>query len=761
MKLGLTIPVALVALSPYVHAQVDAPADGQADSSGDQQSEQMSEPAPSESLATIPVDPLGSEPTQPESEPSRPSARGIEEVVVTATKRDETVRKIPFTIDAMKGEDLVEKGATNLDEILKRSPGVSISGSRINVRGVALTAQQSLLSGQETGRFLGDISLNAPSTQGGIGDFDPYDMATVEVLKGPQSTLFGGTALSGAVRYVPNKPKMGNLGGSVRMGYGDIGYADDPLKEVSGMLNVPVLDGLAFRAAGTFRDKPNVVDDLYGGREDNDSYQVRQARYMARWEATERLSFDITYLDYAFDNNFSFLDSDERPETSVKRVHEPLNSTVEAQGLNVQYAFDAFTVVGLVSRLKSGEYFLLDASPVLGTSDAGAVPLIINLSVDMPSYELRIVSNEPSDSSWALLNNWDYLAGIYYMDADQYVNQLTTYNGVAISETDAYVYAEEKALFVNLTRRFVDDKLVWNMGARAAETALDIDTVVSYLGVPRSFPAKQPESRINPSFALTWNFNDDVSLRGSYADGFRFGGGNTATTIGIEDIPASYKSDSLSTYEIALRSDWFDKSLRFDITPFLIDWSDLQLTQISPSGYSYTANVGGAIIKGIETQLIWQIPDDWALVPSGLTLNLGYAYLNAKTTEDFSSANGDAPKGSRLPLSSKNSGAIGLSWQHAWNALDFSSSMQANFASDRPNDLIESRRLPSYHTLSASFRVANLAWPGSPALSLTGTNLTNEFILYNATQVTASPGDFVYVMQGLPRTVKLSLDFMF
>jgi iron complex outermembrane recepter protein len=195
-----------------------------------------------------------------------------------------------------------------------------------------------------------------------------------------------------------------------------------------------------------------------------------------------------------------------------------------------------------------------------------------------------------------------------------------------------------------------------------------------------------------------------------------------------------------------------------DVTPFRIDWSDLQLTQISPAAQNYVSNVGAARIDGVEAQLTWQVPGDWPLVPDGLTLTSTFSYLDARTTEYFESANGAAEAGTRLPLSPKKSGSLGLAWQQTWNALSFSSSAQAVYASDRKNDLIETYRLPSYQTYAASFRVSHLGWHGAPAISLSGTNLSNEHILYNATPVTAQRGEFVYIPQGLPRTVKLSLE---
>jgi iron complex outermembrane receptor protein len=761
MKISPIVSTALFAFATCAHAQEPAPTNQEESVT----SAPQAEAAPAADAST-PLPVISLQQTPDETRLNRASAsepRGIEEVLVTATKRETSVREIPFSIDALKGDDLVEKGATNLDEIVKKSPGVNISGDKIAVRGVALSSQQSLQSGSEAGRFLDDTSMNAPSTQGGLGDFDPYDMSTVEILKGPQSTLFGGTALSGAIRYVPKKPSMDAFGASLRTGYGDVAHADGAFKELSAMVNVPVFDTFALRVAGTVRDKPNVIDDTFGGRTDNDSSKLQQIRYMARWEATERLRIDVSYLDYKRDRNFTFIDNPDRYETATKRMAEPSNTWAKLGTVNAQYTFDSFSIVGIVNQMKNGSDYLLDASPVLGTSQTGPVPIDTQLKVKVPSYELRLVSNEPSQSDWALFSNWDYLIGLYYMKADQNARaEIAAAAAGAALTTDSTVDVNEKALFLNLTRHLFDDRLSASVGARVAKSDLDADTIVTYGGlIPREFIASQPDSRVNPSATLMWKFTDAFSFHASYAEGFRFGGANTALTLGIEDIPPTFSSDTLRNYEVGIRSDWLDRSLRIDVTPFLIDWTNLQLTQISPLAMNYTSNVGSARIKGIESQMTWQVPNDWPLIPAGLTFTSGLSYLDARTAEDFESANGPAAKGTRLPLSSKRSATVGLSWRHSWNDWDVSSSLQGAFASSRKNDLIETYRLPGYQTYNGSFRLSNHNWPGAPAITLTAINFTDEFILYNATPVTSQPGNFVYVPQSLPRLFELSLELSF
>nr|WP_277817114.1 TonB-dependent receptor [Solimonas terrae] len=748
------------AVSPDTQASDDQPVAG-----ADAHASVPVAPGEAEVLPTIAVNSPDDD-SKLDTAPSEEGPQQLEEIIVTATKTEASARDIPVSINAMKGDDLVQQGATTLEQMLKNQPSVNVSQEAVTIRGVGLTVFQTNSQGKEAGFFLGEANMIPPSTGGGNIDFDPYDLSTVEVLEGPQSTLFGGTALSGAIRYIPNKPRMGEFEGGLRMGYGSLSHADKPLEDVSAMLNVPVGDHFAMRAAGTFRRKPSVGTDTNGKFDNLDNVDTGQARILARWEITDRFSADLLYSDMRKDGFLNLLDKPDSRNTSIHRVDQPDNARVHIGSLNLTYAFDAFSIVGVVNTLKNHRYSILDAGPIIGVPGALIqMPSLTEADADVPSYELRMVSAHPTESAWWIFDRWDYIAGLYYMKADQDTATTLSVRTAGIetdaTDTQASVQVSEKAFYLNLNRHLLDDRLEANIGARLAATTLDADIAEQASGIPIMHQTFSDDGhRVNPKYALTWHFTDDVNVRVSMSEGFRFGGANSSPTGIAEGIPPTFHSDSLKNYELGLRSDWFDRTVRFDLTGYHIAWSNLQVTQLSPLASSYTDNIGAATIDGLEAQFTWRLPYTWKFVPKGLTLNTSVSLLNSKTSESFDSANGSVDKGTRLPLSPKVAATFGLSWIGAWENWVFNANAQASYAGERTNALIETSRFDPYTVIDASFRIQNSVWLGTPSITLSGTNLTDEFILNFANPTTTDPQVSVYSAQS-PRAVKLSLEFAF
>jgi len=706
------------------------------------------------------------------------SQKRLEEIVVTATKTEQSVRNIPVSVQAMKGEDLVQQGATTLEDMLKNAPAVNITEEEVSIRGVGLTALQTGNQGHETGFFLGESPMSPPSTGGANIDFDPYDLSTVEILEGPQSTLFGGTALGGAIRYIPNKPELGSLHISARAGYGNLSNADGRLKDISAMMNLPFGDTFAARAVGTIRQRPNVGKNTNGSTLNLNKSEIRQGRILARWMITDDLTADVIYSHMGKDGHLVLLDHPDSYDTGLNYTNQPDSGNANVGSLNLTYKFDSLSIVGVVNTLKNYRDSILDAGSIIGIPGSlVTLPAETKAKASVPSYEIRIVSSHPSESPWWLFEGWDYIAGLYYMKADQ--NTLNTLDvraevansllssilpgglGLQASGSAALVDVSEKALYVNLNRALFDQKLDFNVGARFAKTTLRSDEYQILAGLKNQEVISSGDGhRINPKVALTWHFTDSLNVRASMSEGFRFGGANSSVTMQVENIPATFHSDSLKNYEVGLRSDWLDDTLRFDVTAYQIDWTDLQVTQISPLASNYTSNIGAAKIDGLEAQLAWSVPDDLPFVPEGLTLMSGVSLINGRTTESFSSANGQVPAGTRLPLSARTSATFGISWVHPLKEWLLSSNVQASYAGKRTNELIVTHTMSPYTVVDASLRLANPTWPGSPAISISGVNLTNQFILNFANPTTVNPQQFTYTAQG-PRAVKLSFECSF
>jgi iron complex outermembrane receptor protein len=709
----------------------------------------------------------------------RASNNAIEEVIVTATKREKSFRDVPASITAYSGEELMASGKTSLEEIMKSQPGTSKNGYKIVVRGVATSALGSYGTSEEVGRFLDDISLNTPAGRGLLVDVDPFDMESVEIDKGPLATLFGGTALSGAVRYIPTRPDTSESSGKIRAAIGSVDHAEDLHKEYGLVLNLALADSLALRAVGSKRTRPGVIDDLRNGQKDIDFADTEQYRIAGLWQVSDKLGLEISYFDYVEERgDLGFTDQPDKYEISIRTADQPFLNEATLMSARLRYQFDDFSLKFSASDLNTRFFDIADVLPLVGAeNDITSATLAVDaLAPETRSYELRIVSDEPTSSPFSLFSNWSYVAGIFKMEADQIVDAKlgvtanlaptlpTSSVGdgsipVNLTHQITYGYAVEDALFFDLSRAFFASKLEVNIGGRLARSELKaLQTTSSNGATSNPVTSEEKDDRYNPKYALTWSFSDDLSVYTSAAEGFRFSGVNTSPTVGI-DIPRTFKSDTLWNYEIGVRSDWFDSSLQLDLTLFKIDWDNLQVQQVSDTAQNYVDNIGSAQIKGSEASFRWNLPNNWSYVPAGLSINIHAGYIDATTQEDFDSTDGPVASGTRLPLTPKKTLNSSLAWRGNLGSWDIGASVDFRYASSRPNQLVPTATLPSYHSSSLTLSVANSYMSLAPKISLAVTNLRNETVQNFA--FAAEPGPNTVYTLNRPRTILLNVQFDF
>ncbi|MGH8529933.1 MAG: TonB-dependent receptor plug domain-containing protein, partial [Nevskiales bacterium] len=288
-----------------------------------------------------------------------PVTVGLEEIVVTATKREQSSREIPATVNVLSGEELEAIGARELEDYLKLVPGIVMQeGDTNNNRAIAIRgiSPQPNAGTTTVGMLINDVSMSDPVSSFLVPDLDPFDLYTVEVLKGPQGTLFGASALNGAVRYVLNKPVLGVTEGK--------GFANGLTISEGGAgltwgaaLNVPVTDTVALRAAGVWQQRPGLYDDVNANgknEKDADKGDVKTGRLLGLWQPTDALSINAFYLkQHNFRNNASFANNF---DGELVRTDTPGPSTAtqefEVANLDLRYDFDWFTLVSETSRAK-------------------------------------------------------------------------------------------------------------------------------------------------------------------------------------------------------------------------------------------------------------------------------------------------------------------------------------------------------------------------------------------------------------------------
>lgn len=684
-------------------------------------------------------------------------SNAIEEVIVTATKREKSVRDIPTSIDAMTGSSLEEMGAIGLEEALKYSPGVTLrkgnnpDQNNVTFRGISGT---STFGNRSFGIFYEDVPLVNPAKVAPQPNLDPFDLSTVEILKGPQGTLFGGSALAGAIRYMPNNPDYEEMYGSFSAGYTNIAHSADTGSRYTAMVNLPFSDQFALRASGVKTDDPGYINRPRTGEHDVNSVETAQSRLLLSMRSeNENFQAKLTYLEREVESaGNSRADNKSRYEQSGYWGPEDSGSDVVIKGLNLQWqGFEAVSLSLIGNQLTKEGFLNHDLTAAQDNETDGKFTYTeINYDTEQTTYELRMVSNGVTEHDWFIFKDWEYAAGFFKMEADQ-----NFYVFIALAEIDpnaatglpiplpvanqgAYFVApvtaltKERAFYFDTTRYLFDDRMEINIGGRSYDTSTD-GTILQqalFQGVKATLldvDAKVEESGFSPKLALTWRFTPDLAVHASASKGFRFGGVQGDPAVARNEVPPTFDSDELWNYEVGVRSSWLDHSLQIDVTAFYVDWIEPQtVLQTTPGTIpllnpdtEFIDNVGGAKSKGGEVSLIYAMP-------AGLTLTTNLGYVDSYTTEYFNAPEGEIPAYSRLPNTPRWTGAAILSYRTMLANWGLAASLSYTYQDESRNDFFDTVPLDSFESIGLSLNIGNESLPMRPELVLSVTNLTNE-----------------------------------
>ena len=601
------------------------------------------------------------------------AADALEEVVVTADKRSEqSTQDAPLAIQAISGAQLQRTGVAEFADYASQVPSLSFNDlgpgdKKYVIRGITSTGPATV------GVYYDEAVITASNANDGGGrnpDIRLFDLDHIEILKGPQGTLYGASSMSGTIRYITRKPDLENVGGYVE------GETSDTSKggtnyNINGAINLPIVSGrLALRATGWNVDNSGFIDDVRipaGVVKNANDETTRGGRLTLRWQALDNLSIVATTTSqtlhaggssrYTPEGATSFAD----PTAAVPTVpggdlintdlsRSPWDEKLNVVGLTAEYTAPRGVVTATSNYFNRHIDYAFDSSPILFFF---GVPIP---GITLQPQERRIVSSELRYAS-KLDGPINFVTGAFLQDEkndfsvevvkiDPFGNPAGPFS--RLDSDDALQNPDGNTFFGRIDNNKIKQY------AAFGEVTYTITDRLSVLGGVRYFHSKQDSAQetthpfggfgtnipvgvqTNSAVGKKTTFKLNVSykvdelglLYATYSEGFRVGGTNAADLPFASGIPPSFDPDSLRNYEIGAKSEFLNRKLRLNAAVYRIDWSDIQVQAIDTTGaFPFTTNAGTAQVTGLEIEAN-------AILAPGLQLDFGGSLQDAKLTED-------------------------------------------------------------------------------------------------------------------------------
>ena len=606
----------------------------------------------------------------------KPEVTQMEKVVVTATKREAVLTDVSLGISAISEKALEARGITTLEDlgttaagmnIIKTSPGENLIVSR----GISTSQSLSIQSGPAVGVYIDEMPLVGMTS--GVPDFGLWDVSRVEMLRGPQGTLYGESAMAGTIRIISNAPEASKFAAKVQLTQSSVkdGSSGQSLRA---MVNIPLSEGVAaLRATVSSVKDPAWIDVPDLKIKDANTRQQTDSRLALRLTPNARLKIDASIWHQQSDGKGS------SNQTSPGIYSPPAlgiitglgvapiangqlnsdNRSADLLNLTVNYDFGAFSLVSATSQAKQTVNTITDARDTLpiGLLDFGVPAAVMSYvvpnssaldtrkgSLTMSSEELRLVSNGDQRFNWTV--------GGYFKKLDRSVNNNWNFNipnlpfadnSLVVSDTSS----NAKAYFGEADLK-LSEAVTATAGLRSysdtRKATANVKSFSNVFGVPVGvYSTNSDEQQTTYNAILSWKPNPQMNLFARAASGFRSGGPN----LWVQDpvhIPLSFKAEKIQSVELGLKSNpasW----LVANVYVYKNDWNDKQINLSTPNGlYDYTANASTATAQGAEFEL-------QAYPSKGLSLSAALTYTDASITKDLLNSGGKliAKSGSQLP----------------------------------------------------------------------------------------------------------------
>jgi outer membrane receptor protein involved in Fe transport len=571
----------------------------------------------------------------------------------------------------VSAETLAKKGALDFMDFAASVPGFTILDSGPAQRRPVIRGIQGAGEG-EVGIYYDEFAITStPGATNDAGRFTPdvklFDVQQVQILRGPQGTLFGAGSQGGTIQTTFNKPDLDEYSGTVATDFGTITHGTQNVR-FNGAVNLPLVEGtLGMRLVGYRTEYGGFVDNTTLGETDINSGRTSGGRAALRYAPTNRLTIDFLalYNRTHFDAGHQAIVSEGELKSNVPAL-DPLTDEVQLYGLTGRYNFDFATLVANAASYRRDIFFNF-TFPNLAIPWAHSVaqglspyspgqPTVGTANVQQPqdveAETLEVRLNAPDGDA-----PFQWTVGGFYQDRSAFVRSTLPFVGAdgrpdpqfpLFADRTIRSALDQRAGFGELSYEFFG-KLTATAGGRwqrfTAEqaSAFRINTGGS-LGTNEYTARDFAESKFIKRFNLAYQVTDSLMGYGTYSEGFRAGGANQA--VNDPTVPAGYGSDTVKNYEVGFKSQWFDRVLTINADYYRMDWENIQVQGSTPSGlFRFTTNAGQAQIDGVELEA-------HARPIRGLDLALTYGRTIARLTKDKPvnpGLNASGYEGDRLP----------------------------------------------------------------------------------------------------------------
>ena len=636
----------------------------------------------------------------------------VEEVVVTATKgaTGVNVSKVPISIAAFAQKDLDDAGVKTVQDLFVRTPGVNFTKQAAFGTGftsIAIRGIQSRTSQPTTGIYIDDTPLYSFGNNTNLGGSNAYpivfDLARVEVLRGPQGTLFGSGAEGGAVRFITNEPSLthssfyGRAELSGTEGAGGVNY------EAGAAEGGPIIqDKLAFRISADYRHDAGWVDHcipavLQAGclsvdEKDANTIDTSVFRGALLWKPTDWLSIEpsLHYQKYHQANPSEIELAISNPDEGIfRQAHskdEPVTDQLFIPTLKMTADLPGVVATSSTSYVWRKNRFYTDYThyqdffffdnpyPLTGAPDDYGLG-IYGITQNDISQEFRLASSNPdSRLTWVVGGFFDVSREVDYAHVihpdlpDQVISHFGAtikqvlgadpYQGVYVAYNNVGTTDKQEAVFANVDYKLTDTVKL-TAGGRYAHYSEHVNSFIagSFNGTDgETFIGDKSGNTFDPKGVITWQANDNSMLYVSGSKGYRPGGYNPQVNnaspacqaaLAAENlaVPRSYDPDSIWSVEAGAKERLFDNRLAIDFSVYHNNWDNIQLSeQIANCGFGAILNLGSAVTKGFDLNLQSRIGDH-------IKADLAVGYTEGKFTKnalvgnDQAAAKGDQISG--------------------------------------------------------------------------------------------------------------------